>query len=316
MEGLLRASVVVPVRNRADLLTRTLETLVAQDFPAPAYDIIVCDDGSADDITEVLTRFSAGPVAIRLAKQAPLGPAAARNLGIRESDAPVVIFVDSDVLADRALIVTLIGALHTHPEWQGAEAALHPVGKVIGPLWDAPTSTEGGRYHTAAIAYRRDVLLAVGGFDEEFNLPACEDVELAMRVLEHGPIGFVPKAKVWHPSRRVTGAMHWRWRRHWRYETILAVRYGILAFPGRSCGPFPRLRVAWAALVTLPAGRILAALKNCAKTPRDACLAALYALFDMLCGLLVLPSILFAPIPARRDYLRLSAEDSAAGAPS
>src|SRR5262249_52368260 len=163
------------------------------------------------------------------------------------------------------------------------------------------TSTEGGHYHTAAIAYRREVLLAVGGFDEEFKLPACEDVELAMRVLEHGRIGFVPEAKVRHPPRKITGLAHWHWRQHWRYETILAVRYGILAFPDKACGSFPRMRVALAAMATLPAGRLLSALKSCADAPADAFLAALYALFDVFCGLWALPSILFAPVPARLD---------------
>jgi len=127
-------------------------------------------------------------------------------------------------------------------------------------------------------------------------------------VIEHGPIGFVPEAKVWHPQRKVTGLMHWRWRRHWRYETILAVRYGILAFPDKSCGSFPRTRVALAAVATLPAGRFLSALKSCADAPADAALSALYALFDVLCGLWVLPSIFFAPIPERRDYLGVSAQ--------
>ena len=309
MKGSLRASIVVPVRNRPNLLARTLETLTEQDCPPAEYEIVVCDDGSTDDVISVVTRYNAGLVTVRLECQGPIGPAAARNLGIRGSLAPVVIFVDSDVKADRALVRSLVEALHAHPEWQGAEAALHPAGEEGDVLWDAPSSTEGGHYHTAAIAYRRDVLLAVGGFDEEFRLPACEDVELALRVLKHGPIGFVPEAKVWHPRRKVTGLTHWRWRRHWRYETILAVRYGILAFPGKSCGPFPRLRVAWAAVVTLPGGRFLSALKVCTNAPRDGCLAALYALFDVVCGLWVLPSILFAPVPVRRDYLGISAQD-------
>ena len=84
------------------------------------------------------------------------------------------------------------------------------------------------------------------------------------------------------------------------------MRYSILTFPGRSCGPFPRLRVAWAAVVTLPAGRFVSAMKACANAPSDACLAAIYALFDVLCGLWVLPSILFAPVPARRNFLKMS----------
>jgi GT2 family glycosyltransferase len=303
----VRVSIVVPVRNRGDSLLRTLETLILQDFPANDYEVVVCDDGSTEDLTKTLMPFVSGPVLVRLERQPPLGPAAARNLGIRKSYAPVLIFIDSDVQADLALVRLLVDALHAHPAWMGAEAALHPIGKQNGILWDAPSSTDGGRYHTAAIAYRRDALLAVGGFDEEFKLPACEDVDLAVRVLKLGPIGFVRDAKAWHPRRKVTALTHWRWRQHWRYEAILAVRHGILTFPGRPTGPLPRLRVALSAVATLPAGRLLAAWRSFADTPAAAFLAALYALLDVFCAFWVLPSVLFRRIPKQRGYLDRSA---------
>lgn len=307
MTGVPRATVVVPVRNRPELLAQALARLVDQDLPPADYEIVVCDDGSTEDIASVVHGFATAAVPLRLETQPPLGPAAARNLGVRASSAPIVVFVDSDVQVDRSMLRLLLDSLDEHPDWQGAEAALHPSGGETGVLWDAPASMEGGRYHTAAIAYRRSVLLAVGGFDETFKLPACEDVEIAVRVLQHGPIGFVPEATARHPRRRVTGATHWKWRRHWRYETILAVRYGILAFPGKRCGPLPRLRVAWAAVVTLPAGRFLAALRAMAKAPADGLAAGAFALFDVLCGLCALPSIILAAPPERRDYLAVGA---------
>ncbi len=303
MSQVLRVSVVVPVRNRPELLAKALESLTTQDLPTNQFEIIVCDDGSTDNIVKVAHHYRSGPIAVRLERQSPCGPATARNLGISAARAPIVAFVDSDVVVDRSAIRLLTEALENQPGWQGAEAALYPEGDEQGVLWDAPASTMGGHYHTAAIAYRREVLFAVGGFDEDFKLPACEDVELAVRVLEHGPIGFVPDAKVWHPRRKITFQTHWRWRRHWYYETVLAVRYRILAFPGRGAGPFPRLRVAWAALVTLPAGRFLTATKALPLEPKSAVLAALYALFDGLCGLWALPSILLMPVPTRRNCL-------------
>jgi GT2 family glycosyltransferase len=301
---------VVPVRNRPELLEQTLETLVAQDLPTSEFQIIICDDGSSDDIATVAERFRKGPVRVALERQPPLGPAAARNLGVRASIAQTVIFFDSDVLVEASAVRLLLNALDDHPEWRGAEAALHPVGEQDGILWDAPLSTSGGRFHTAAIAYRREVLFEVGGFDEQFTLPACEDVEIALRVLQLGPIGFVPQARVFHPRRRVTFLTHWRWRRHWRYETLLALRYGVLAFPGNPCGPFPRLRVAWSALVTLPAGRFLAATKSLGRAPKEAMIAAFLSLFDFVCGLAALPAILFQPVLERRDYLSAVVRDS------
>lgn len=304
MNNEVQASLVVPVRNRSDLLLKCLSSLITQDIPSGSYEIVVCDDGSTEDIASVVERFQPGPPLIRLLQQSPLGPAAARNLGVRNTNAPIVIFVDSDVIADRALVRYLVTALRDNRDWKGAEASIQPTEGEGGVLWDAPVCSDGGRFHTAAIAYRRDALMTAGGLDETFKMPACEDVELAVRVLPQGTIGFVPEAVVFHPTRRVTLHTHWRWRHYWRYEMILAKRYGILAFPGQDTGWFPRLRVALAAVATLPAGRFLNGLKYMTKNLPDGALACFYALFDVFCGLCALPDILLGPVPVRRNYLQ------------
>jgi glycosyltransferase involved in cell wall biosynthesis len=297
-------SVVVPVRDRADLLKRCLDSLASQDLPAKHYEVVVCDDGSAKDLAGTVAEFRPSTLNVRLAKQGRRGPAAARNLGIRLSTSPVVLFIDSDIVADPALIQRLVVALRENPRWAGAEACLLPSGDKQGPLWEAPGAATGGRFHTAAIAYRREALIAAGGLDETFPLPACEDVELAARILSQGPVGFVPDAKAYHPLRKVDIRMHWRSRLHWKYVAILAKRYGFLAFPERKIGHLPRLCVARAAILGLPLGRMLEALRWIKRGPMDAVLAGLYSLFDILCGLWALPGILLDPVPERLNYLR------------
>lgn len=300
----IRATVVVPVRNRPDLLHKALQSLMSQRLAKGTIELIVCDDGSTDDVASVVAqcRDKHRPEISLLTLQ-PSGPAAARNAGTRAARGDIVVFVDSDVEVAGGFLEELMSALEREPEWAGAEGRLVPVGGGHGLLWDAPSSEEGGRYHTAAIAYRRDILKVVGGFDETFKLAACEDVEIAVRVLKHGRIGFVSNAIAYHPRRRVTTTTHLKWRHHWRYETILAVRYGILAFPNQSAGRFPRLRVVLSALVTLPAGRGLKAIKQVFRSPKDAGLAAWYALVDVACGFSALPDILLTEVPARKDYL-------------
>jgi GT2 family glycosyltransferase len=300
----VHVSVVVPVRDRSDLMIRCLDSLTAQDFPGENYEIIVCDDGSTMNLSAAVSMFRPGPPNVRLVRQDCRGPAAARNLGIRESNSPIVLFVDSDVIADKGLIRHLVAALRENPGWAGAEASLLPVGGAQNPMWEGPAATNGGRFHTAAIAYRRDALVVAGGLDETFPLPACEDVELAARILPLGEIGFVPDAKAWHPRRKMEIYTRWRSRLHWKYLVILAKRYGFLAFPERKIGRFSRLRVAWAAVVSLPLGRLLKALHWMRRSPLDATLATLYALFDIACGLCALPLIFFCSIPERMDYLR------------
>jgi GT2 family glycosyltransferase len=298
-----RVSIIVPVRNRPDLLVRCLESLVKQSMDRELFEIVVCDDGSTEDLSECIARFQPGLPVIRLERQSTLGPAAARNLGIRRTASPVLVFVDSDVLAGESMIQILVEALVENPEWAGVEACLTPVGGDEGPLWDAPAAVEGGRFHTAAIAYRREALISAGGLDESFRLPACEDVELAARVLSRGVIGFAPAAKAYHPRRSINLAVHWRWRRHWRYVVYLAKRYGFLAFPGEAAGPFPRIRVALAAVLTLPLGRLRAGIRHMRRNAPEGMRSCLYAVFDAVCGIGSLPGILFCRIPPRRDYL-------------
>jgi glycosyltransferase involved in cell wall biosynthesis len=299
-----RISVVVPVRNRADLLARCLDSLVSQSFPADSFEIVVCDDGSAEDLSDVIERCRQKHSDIKIVKQDRLGPAAARNLGIRFSSSPIILFIDSDIVADRALIRHINAAITENPNWIGAEACLIPVEGSQNPLWEAPDAPAGGRFHTAAIAYRREALIAAGGLDEHFLLPACEDVELAARILQLGVIGFVPEAKAFHPRRKVDLRARWRSRLHWKYLVTLAKRYGFLTFPEHKIGRLYRLRIAFAAVITLPMGRLWGALRWIKNDPSVAALAGCYALFDVVCGLWALPDILISKVPERLNYLK------------
>lgn len=278
-----------------------LSSLTAQGIDSQRYEILVCDDGSTEDMSSVVREFQPGPPTVRLLRQPAKGPAAARNMGFRSSHADVVICLDSDVVCTPDFVLRISEAFDKHPEWVAAEATVFPMGGK-SPLFDAPEN-HGSTYVSAAAGYRADVLRLVGGFDETFCYAACEDAEIAARLLRLGTFGYVPEAVVYHPARRVTFATHWRWRKFWRYVMILAKRYGFLAFPDRPVGPFPRLRVAIAAIITLPAGRLLESLAWLKRDPAVGAQSFVYGLFDILCGLCALPDILFTPVPERKNYL-------------
>jgi GT2 family glycosyltransferase len=305
--GSPKVAVVIPARNRSDLLGKCLHSLAEQRFPLEAFEILVCDDGSNEDLKEIVKSFQPHIPNIRLLRQTSKGPAAARNLGFRFSAADIFVCVDSDIVCGKSFINNLIRSLEENPDWVAAEASVLPAKERPSILWDAPES-RGGAFPSGASAYRIDALRRAGGFDEEFLLPACEDVDLAARLLKIGGYGFVPEAIAYHPVRRVTVRTHWRWRRHWKYETILAKRYGFLSFPRKPIGRFPRGRVALAAIITLPAGRFLEGLKFMRCNPVVGILACLYALFDVFCGICALPQITFSPIPPGRNYLIMEQE--------
>jgi len=297
-----RIGVIIPCRDRGDLLKRCLFSILEQDISAQGLEIIICDDGSEDNISEIVNTFKMHLSQIRVIRQLARGPAAARNLGIRESKAEVFVCIDSDVVCGPSFLREIIDALDKNPEWVAAEGMVVPIDGSNTPLWDAPVN-RGGVYLSAASAYRSEALHRAGGFDETFILPACEDTDLAARLLKIGIYGFAEKSVVYHPRRLVNLRSHWSWRKHWKYIMFLAKRYGFLGFPGRPVGRFPRARVALSAVVRTPIKRILLSLKYVRQSPFCAFCGMLYGLFDILCGLVALPSIIFSPIPPFRNYL-------------
>lgn len=93
-------SVVIPTYNRGALLSRTLETLVRQSLPASAVEVVVSDDGSSDETFETVRSFESR-LRIRYVHQPDQGfrVAAARNNGARVARAPILVFLDTGVLA-------------------------------------------------------------------------------------------------------------------------------------------------------------------------------------------------------------------------
>jgi len=295
-------AVVIPACNRLEVLEKCLDSLKGQYFQTGRWEVLVCDDGSTEDLGKVIFRFNSSLPNLRLLRQLPKGPAAARNLGFRSSSASIFVCLDSDIICGPNYFSRMVEALERNPDWVAAEATVLPGDGRTSILLDAPQN-RGGAFLSGASAYRREALIRVGGFDEEFLLPACEDADLAARLIQLGKYGYVPEALAYHPLRRVSLGTHWRWRKHWRYEMILAKRYGFLSFPGNPAGPYPRLRVALAAIVTLPAGRFIQGLREVLKKPGDGVFACLYALFDVFCGIWALPCILLGSVPPHRNYL-------------
>src|SRR5919199_4696505 len=91
-EGRVRASVIVPVRDAAATLPRTLAALAGQELAEP-YEVIVVDDGSRDGSAE-LAESTPGPVTVL--RQPGAGPAAARNRGATAARGTALCFTDAD----------------------------------------------------------------------------------------------------------------------------------------------------------------------------------------------------------------------------
>ncbi|MBI1763074.1 MAG: glycosyltransferase family 2 protein [Acidobacteria bacterium] len=299
-EQSVQISVVIPTRDRLSALKTCLVALCQQEFPVQSYEIIVCDDGSVEDVGGLVSEFSqAGGNWVYL-KQPAKGPGAARNLGIRQARGKIVAMTDSDTVPDPKWLTKIWEALLNHPEAIAVEGRVYAQNEgEFGPLGEGPTNKVGGVYLTCNCAYRRHVLLKAGGFDETFPYAAYEDTELAARVQQFGSIVWQPEAVVIHPERPLTMQGVLKKLRHWEYVLIMGFRYGYLAWRQYPVN-HPRLRVALLASLVLPTAKFRKALSWFRVRPIASCVLAFYGLVEAVGAIIwVTPKALFANYASR-----------------
>jgi histidinol-phosphate phosphatase family protein len=194
--------VVVPTVGR-DSLRRLLDALGSGSGPPPGRVLVVDDRRDRGRALPVPDRV---PVEVVPGRGA--GPAAARNLGWRRATAEWVAFLDDDVVPGTAWLDELARDL----EGLGPEVAASQ-GRVVVPMpeWRRPTDWErnvrglaSARWATADMAYRRRVLVEVGGFDERFPRAYREDADLGLRVVGAGYRIVTGRRVVSHPVRRAS----------------------------------------------------------------------------------------------------------------
>ena len=173
-------TIVIPTLGRPSLAS-LLQALADGTAPITAPVVVVDDRRSAEPLDLPATSLDVVVVRSRGG-----GPARARNLGWRRARTPWVSFLDDDVLPDPEWFASLMEDLRSAgPDVAGVQ------GRVRVPLPEhrAPTDWERGtaglaeaQWITADLTYRRDALVAVGGFDERFPRAFREDADLGLRV--------------------------------------------------------------------------------------------------------------------------------------
>jgi peptidoglycan/xylan/chitin deacetylase (PgdA/CDA1 family)/glycosyltransferase involved in cell wall biosynthesis len=196
----LKLSIVIPTRNRRDVLVqRTLPAIFEQDFQPDQYEVIVVVDGATDGTAEVL-RGLKPQCALQILEQPNRGPSVARNLGVAKARGEVVLFLDDDIICGPDVLkrhveahgdiepVVAYGAISLAP---GTPAS---VLKYANESWYknyyGTLNSQGGLkwpkdvYLISNSSLRRSTLLTCGGFDE--TMPAKEDYELGLRLWKMG----------------------------------------------------------------------------------------------------------------------------------
>jgi glycosyltransferase involved in cell wall biosynthesis len=208
---MLELSVVIPTYNRLDTLQHVIPSLLAQSIAADSYELLICDSNSNDGTAEYLESVHAQHPNVRHLPGPYTGRAMARNAGIARAQGEVVLFNDSDIIADP-------GLLQAHLEHHRAQRAIAVVG------WEVQVTSlddyafkrehpdQRGSLHppsrkklswlyflTGNASVRRDDLLRVGSFDESFTGYGHEDLELGYRLQKAGiTILYEPRAINYH----------------------------------------------------------------------------------------------------------------------
>ncbi len=198
-------SAVIPTYNRSTLLSSCLYSIEQQSLSGSAFEVIVVDDGSTDDTADVCTKIDR-ETTLRLSyiRGVHRGPAAARNQGIRSARGSIVAFIDDDCVAQPTWLEEILRPFSSESV-VGVEGLVvrHPE---CTPFTHFVENLHGGFFLTANVAYRREAIAELGGFDESYGHAAAEDWDLAFRVLESGGrIVFCPEAIVIHEPVPING---------------------------------------------------------------------------------------------------------------
>ncbi len=195
----MNITVIIPTHNRAGLLPRALDSVLAQTL-AP-LEIILVDDGSTDGTEALMAeRYSS----VRYRKQANRGVSAARNRGIEEARGEWIALLDSDDAWLPGKLATQQEALATDPGHRlcHTEEIWIRAGRRVNAM--KKHSKFGGRIFRQCLPrcvispssalIHRNLLEQLGGFDED--LPACEDYDLWLRICAVEPVLFVAKPQI------------------------------------------------------------------------------------------------------------------------
>lgn len=243
----LRLTVAICTRNRPESLQECLRSL----FEVPdrnrsersRFEILVVDNAPSDERTAQLVDDFSG---VRYVREPRPGLDFARNRAIQEATGDVLAFIDDDVVVDVGWLTGLQEAWAEHPDACAVTGLVLPFELVTDTQvtferrggfrrgfdkrrYAGPTLVDDRLYPYGAgifgagcnMAFRRKVLLEIGGFDEALDtgppLPGGGDLDIFHRVARAGyPLVYEPRCLVFHKHRREHEALR---RQYWSWGT-------------------------------------------------------------------------------------------------
>lgn len=219
-------SIIIPTRNRPSLVQQAIESVLASCNEVLQAEIIVIDDGSADETKAIVEKYP-----IKYIRGPAIGVSAARNAGLREATGSYITFLDDDDTWPASNLVRQINMLAENPQFGAVCSQVvltDDKGKISSTPYPNTPFASGWMFadflgyipQVGSLLVRREVAKAVGDFDPK--LQGGEDWDWALRLARSCQIGFIPEvALLWrmHNTARIDGVGNQRveditWRRY------------------------------------------------------------------------------------------------------
>ncbi|MDE5688232.1 MAG: glycosyltransferase family 2 protein [Paramuribaculum sp.] len=184
-------TIVIPVRNRQEIVGRTLRSIAAQTLRP--LEVVLVDNASADSTPQILSKWaesiSDSGIDVKILSETIPGASAARNCGLAAVATPFVMFFDSDDEMRPGHAERIDSYLRANPDCElvGFGAAMMDADGWTSPLRDSDGENLmrdhilHGIFATQRFAVSTELLRRVGGWDE--SLPGWNDLELGVRLL-------------------------------------------------------------------------------------------------------------------------------------
>ena len=202
MENWPKISVVVPIRNEARFIARTIQYLLDQDYPAEKVEILVAVGDSEDNTAEIVQEIAAREPRVKYFYNPKRWSSSARNVGAKNATGEIVTYVDGHTYIDNnQLFKSVALALKENnlqvlsrpqfletPENNHFQRAVALARRsAVGHGLDSTIYTDKDMIvnpTSSGATYTKAVFEKIGYYDERFD--ACEDVEFNFRVAQAG----------------------------------------------------------------------------------------------------------------------------------
>lgn len=220
-----KASVIIPTYNRAELLRKTIISLCNQNISKDQYEVLICDDGSEDETKNVVEKFSEKiNIKYLFQEHNGFGAARARNMGIKNSQGKLCVFLDSGLIVsckfieehikanenDKDVVIgDVIGFSQYYIEnseftdvlncgknvdekieilrESGFDDLRHSLYRRLGEdlrKWPAPWTI----LWSGNFSVKRNFLISIGLFDEWYNTWGGEDTDLGIQLYSNSGV--------------------------------------------------------------------------------------------------------------------------------